>query len=101
MTGPLYQTAADALPKADEPHTVPSGYWKIVIKEVSGTLHVAGFIMNQDTARTSPIANHTKTIREIHQASGLEFFPYADQSLRDELYDINNSVWLTGIKTMS
>ena len=31
MTGPLYERNMRELPQADEPHKVPSGYWKIVV----------------------------------------------------------------------
>lgn len=47
ITGPLYEQIIPQLPGADEPHVVPSGYWKILaITEGGGLLlrpsHPAG-----------------------------------------------------------
>lgn len=33
MTGPLYERPMPTLPGADEPHRVPSGYWKICVTQ--------------------------------------------------------------------
>ncbi len=73
MTGPLYESAMPQLPNCDEPHTVPSGYWKIIIVDDSGTLRTAAFIMNQNTPRTANIAHHLVTINTVEQRSGLDF----------------------------
>ena len=52
-----------ALPEADEPHVVPSGYWKVVLAEVDGELRAAAFIMGQDAARSAPLAHDEGHVR--------------------------------------
>ena len=74
MTGPLYERDMPALPNADEPHKVPSGYWKIVVVEESGKIHSAAFIMDQDTARDSKVLDHLVSVDEVEKRSGLDFF---------------------------
>ena len=73
MTGPLYEAQVPGLPNCDEPHTVPSGYWKIVVADDDGTLKYAAFIMGQDTPRDTNFADHVVTIRQIENRSGLDF----------------------------
>ena len=73
MTGPLFAREMKPLPECDEPHAVPSGYWKIVCTESAGSVHVAGFIFDQDTPRSDNVIDHLTTIDEIEQRSGLDF----------------------------
>jgi endonuclease G len=61
----------DALPLADETHKVPSGYWKVVVKNNS----VVGFIMEQDTERSKNECEAIIPLSEIEQRSELELFP--------------------------
>lgn len=75
MTGPLYEREMPPLPKADEAHRVPSGYWKIVAVQEgddASSIHLAGFIFDQDTTRNEPILNHLVTVDEIERRSGLD-----------------------------
>lgn len=51
FTGPLYEREMPALPKSDEAHTVPSGYWKLVVLDMAGGRAPAGFVMDQAMAR--------------------------------------------------
>ena len=52
VTGPLFERPTPNLPKADEPHLVPSGYFKIVIlADKLEPTDVVGFILDQETAR--------------------------------------------------
>jgi endonuclease G len=51
FTGPLYEREMPALPKSDEAHTVPSGYWKLVVLDMAGGRAAAGFVMDQAMAR--------------------------------------------------
>jgi len=94
LTGPLYETAMDMLPQADEPHVVPSGYWKIVVEGKPGNLNVAAFIFAQNTPRNDPISNHIKTVTEIQNRSGLTFFPRASDPDRTNLLNSINTGWL-------
>ncbi len=74
MTGPIYKRHMPPLPNADEPHEVPSGYWKIIVGIWGNRLLTVGFVMDQNTPRNSPLRNHIKTIRQIEGLTNLNFF---------------------------
>lgn len=75
ITGPLYEYHVADLPQADESHTIPSGYWKVIYVN-NGSVKTAAFIMEQDTSRYSNICNHKVTINEVEARSGLNLHPY-------------------------
>lgn len=85
MTGPVYQREMPALPKADEPHKVPSGYWKIVSIQDSTGLKVAGFFFDQETQRKELYCDHLTTIEDIESKTGLKFFHELSQATVDEM----------------
>ena len=94
MTGPIYERGMDGLPDCDEPHVVPSGYWKIVaIQPTSNTnsIRVAAFIFDQDTARDADVIDHLVTIDEVEERSRLNFFcelpDDAEDRVEGELFD--------------
>ncbi len=58
ITGPLYERDMPNLPKADEPHLLPSGYWKVIAVEDGGTVKVAAFLFDQDTPRSDDLCDH-------------------------------------------
>ncbi len=72
LTGPLYERDMRPLPRADEPHRVPSGYWKIVMTE-DGRL--SSFVMEGGLARGAPHCGQRAPVETIEQRSGLRFFP--------------------------
>ena len=72
LTGPLYEREMQAMPRADEPHRVPSGYWKIVATE-DGRL--SAFIMDSGMARGDPHCGARTNVETIERRSGLRFFP--------------------------
>lgn len=76
ITGPLYEREMEALPNADEPHRVPSGYWKIIATQSTGEarLTVVGYIFDQSTARRDAPSNHIVSVDEIESRTGLDFF---------------------------
>jgi len=74
MTGPLYQRAMPELPKANEKHTVPSGFWKIVIaKTGKKAFEYAAFIMDQNSLKSDAVSGKLTTINEVEKHSGLDF----------------------------
>ena len=74
MTGPLYERDMHKLPNSDEEHTVPSGYWKIILYEnPQGYIHACSFIFDQETPRNAKIIDHLVTIDEVEKRSGLDF----------------------------
>jgi len=66
ITGPLYENARTGLPKADETHTIPSGYFK-VIYDTNGAV---GFIMNQDTPRDAEYCSKQASLGAIQSKIG-------------------------------
>jgi len=75
MTGPLYERSMPALPQADEPHEVPSGYWKIVARR-GGTdaPSVVSFAFDQETEGGEDYCTRRTTVDEVEARSGLDFF---------------------------
>lgn len=71
LTGTLYERELDDLPKADEDHELPSGYWKVILK---GSKAI-GFIMDQGMARKDDECEAIVELSEIEQRTGLELFP--------------------------
>jgi endonuclease G len=64
------------LARADEPHRVPSGYWKIVIVQTGATVNsikCASFVFDQDTPRNDSVINHLSTINDVEAKTGLDF----------------------------
>ncbi len=93
MTGPLYETPMPLLPRASRPHRVPSGFWKIVAVRDGATLHVAAFIMEQNTARTSQLTEHLSTVDEVERRSGLDFFWQLPDAEENAMEDVKNAAW--------
>jgi len=73
MTGPCYDKTMPSLPKADEPHTIPSGYWKIIVFPGGNNITCASFLFDQETTRNSEITDHLCTINDIELKTGLDF----------------------------
>lgn len=78
MTGPLYEREMPKLPKADEEHTVPSGYWRIIavpMPEGSPTpIRVAAFIFDQDTPGRKPAESDAVSVDDVERRAKLDFF---------------------------
>lgn len=81
LTGPLYEIDEDPLPNADEPHKVPSGYWKVVSLEGG---KMAGFVFDQELPRDANFCDQAKPLSEIERRSGLDLFPQAPASWGSE-----------------
>lgn len=76
ITGPLYEEAMPPLPAADEPHIVPSGYWKIIATTDSrGVLACQAFCFPQSTPRNAAFSDYLCSVDEVETRSGLDFFP--------------------------
>lgn len=80
VTGPLYERQMPSLPGADEPHRVPSGYWKVVMIEPGDTIRVAAFLFDQDTPRPGSFCGHLVTVDEVERRSGLDFLSRLEDS---------------------
>jgi endonuclease G len=98
MTGTLYEKDMPQLPKADEPHKVPSGYWKIVIVlgKTIDSIKIASFIFNQDTPRSDKIISHLVTINDIEERSGLDFLRELEDEIEEEVESSKYEEWAQG-----
>ncbi|MGD8717616.1 MAG: DNA/RNA non-specific endonuclease [Candidatus Zixiibacteriota bacterium] len=100
MTGPLYEYGTEGeipkLPHADEPHLIPSAYWKIVaIRPTTDpdSIRAAAFIFEQDTPRNDAVLGHLATVAAVEDRSGLIFFrelPAGDQT---RIKNDNHATW--------
>lgn len=72
LTGPVYERKMAPLPKADEPHAVPSGYWKIVTTEAD---EQSVFFFDQDAGLDVDYCGHRTTLADIEARTHLVFFP--------------------------
>jgi len=73
LTGPLFEDdSMPQLPGADEPHCVPSAFWKIVM--IRGETPTA-YLLPQDTPRKANFQNYTVTLEELEIRSGLILCP--------------------------
>jgi endonuclease G len=73
MTGPLYEREMPSLPNADEPHKIPSGYWKIIFVQEGDFIKAFSFIFDQETGRSEKVIDHLTTVDEVEERSGLDF----------------------------
>ena len=74
VTGPVYDPEEEAmeLPGADEPHRVPTGYFKVVADDAG---RASAFFFDQDADRGMDHCDGIVTLREVEAASGLDIFP--------------------------
>ena len=88
VTGPLFDPNENQmkLPNADEPHSIPTGYFKVVANR-SGSL--TAFVFDQDVAEAMNYCDGIVTLQEVEKASGLDLFPreadWPNGSLRTDL----------------
>ncbi|WP_115718484.1 DNA/RNA non-specific endonuclease [Gallaecimonas mangrovi] len=75
VTGPLYEWYFGTLPEADESHTIPSGYFKVVMTNDNGWIEASAFIMEQDSGRADDYCAKEVTVDEVESRSGLNIMP--------------------------
>lgn len=95
MTGPLYERDMPALPKADEPHKVPSGYWKVVVAVSGKEVKYAAFIMDQDSNRRDTVASKAVSIDEVERRSGLDLFWELPDAEEATVEAAKNTSWIS------
>lgn len=83
VTGPLYEHTMRVLPHADEPHKVPSGYWKVIALVSAGVPQAVGFVMEQSTKRDASFCDFITGVGEIERRSGFDLF----SALRPEIQE--------------
>ncbi|MCX2983391.1 DNA/RNA non-specific endonuclease [Halieaceae bacterium IMCC14734] len=99
ITGPLYETAMDDLPNTDEPHAVPSGFWKVIATcskvetNCKGAApSVFGVIMEQTTTRNTDWESKVVSLANLRSRSGLNQLPSVTATSSLNAVDIN---WFT------
>lgn len=76
VTGTLYDgPAMPPLPEADEAHTVPTGFWKVVVVPTLEERGVVAWIMPQQGFASSDPADYRVAIDEVEARSGIDLFP--------------------------
>ena len=96
MTGPLYTRDMPKLPNADEEHTLPSGYWKVVICMTgTSTFEHAAFIMDQNSGRTDKVASKVVTIDEVEKQSGLDLLWELPDAEENSIEAKKNTNWIS------
>lgn len=75
VSGPLYEWTFGTLPGADESHTIPSGYFKVVITDNNGWVEASAFIMEQNASRSDDFCDSEVTVDEAESRSGLDIMP--------------------------
>ncbi len=96
MTGPLFEKEMPSLPNADEPHTIPSGYWKIVCVQESAipsSIKAASFILDQETKRNAKVITHLTTIDSVEVRSGLDFLWELPDDVEDTIEEDRFEEW--------
>lgn len=75
LTGPLYEQDMPSLPGADEPHQVPSGYWKVIAMKNKSEITTASFIFDQDTPRKANYCDLSVSLQNVESRASLDLFP--------------------------
>ena len=93
LTGPLYERDMETLPGADEPHKVPSGYWKIIAIQSfkEQPIEVVAYIFDQDTPRGNAPSTHIVTVDEIESRSSLDFFWQLPDDIEEVIEGVTNT----------
>lgn len=74
MTGPVFQRAMEGLPAADEPHVMPSGYWKIISVRDGQGARTAAFILDQALPPNADYCRYRVRLRDIEIKIAYTFF---------------------------
>lgn len=85
MTGPLHEREMPDLPGADEPHEIPSGFWKIVAVGTPEGLQVIAVVMEQDIARDGDYCAQRVAVDEVEARAELDVFWELNSQRESEL----------------
>jgi len=96
ITGPLHERVMASLPGADEPHKVPSGYWKIIIVQPGkdyDSIQTASFIFDQEVPRNGNVIDYLSTIYSIESRTGLDFLRDIPDAIEEKIEASRNKSW--------
>ena len=86
ITGPLYERSMPPLPRADEAHQIPSGYWKVVTTVSDSEVRTAAFVFDQGTPRLADHCEFQVPLEEVEGRSGLDVFPRLSEQEQGALH---------------
>ncbi len=97
FTGPLYEWYFGTLPQANEGHTIPSGYFKVVATiSSSGWVEASAFVMQQNSSRYDNYCAKEVTINEVESRAGLNIMPslpgYKESSVEGQTGGLSNEL---------
>lgn len=75
VSGPLYEWHFGRLPATSKAHTIPSGYFKMIVTDNNGWVEASSFIMDQNTARNANYCSYEVTGFTVEHRSGLNIMP--------------------------
>jgi len=75
LAGTIYEQLMPPLPDADEPHLVPSGYWKVIALPRHNELQVAGFVFPQQIDRAAKFCSFQVPLDILQQRTRFTLFP--------------------------
>jgi len=75
VTGPLHEWHFASLPGTTKQHSVPSGYFKVIITDNNGWVESSAYIFSQNTARSADYCSYEVTGFTVEYRSGLDIMP--------------------------
>jgi endonuclease G, mitochondrial len=94
ICGTLYEADFPPLPNADEPHIIPSHFWKVIICEKGSKVKIASYLFPQSVSRSDSFFDYWASIDEIEERSGFNVIWNLSEGLNVQLED---DQWLHSI----
>ncbi len=92
VTGPIFKDDLGQIGRKNKV-TVPGYYYKILVDLEGPEKKAIGFVMPNATSN-QPVTAYVKTIDEIEEMTGIDFFPELDDDLENELESkVNTAKW--------
>jgi len=88
ITGPLYEREMPTLPSADEPHRIPSGYWKVIVipqQPLPDSLKVIAFILDQEVPRRASLKDFVVSVNEVEARTGLDLLHELPDTIEERI----------------
>lgn len=89
VSGPLFESYFGALPRADESHNLPSGFFKVIMTSNNGWIEASAYVLNQNAARSDDYCTTEVTVDEVELRTGLNIMPelasYKEQAVETAL----------------
>ena len=84
------------MPKADELHKVPSGYWKIIIVQDQKSpylIKAVGYIFEQESPGDAKLTDHQASIDDIEARSRLDFLSELPDGIESNVERMKFKSW--------